>query len=140
MFSGEDLLAILAKASYVAVNDYEGKMLEEKTGRSLRELANGVKALVITRGAEGSVIHADGRSYDIPCVKADEVVDPTGCGDAYRAGLLYGIVNKWDWVKAGRLAAVMGALKIASRGGQNHTASRPEIAQRFRAAFGQPLD
>src|SRR5579871_2674289 len=140
MFSGEDLLGIMAKAAYVAVNDYEGKLLEEKTGRPLRELATRVQALIMTRGAEGSIIHTGGRTIEIPCVKADAIVDPTGCGDAYRAGLLYGIAKKWEWEKTGRLAAVMGALKIASRGGQNHQASREQIAQRFKAAFGQALD
>jgi adenosine kinase len=136
MFSGEELLAMVGKASYVAVNDYEGKMLEERTGRALRELARGVRALIMTRGAEGSLIFAGGSTYEIPCVKAEAVVDPTGCGDAYRAGLLYGIVNQWDWSKTGRLASLMGAIKIASRGGQNHSPSRDQIVERFHSAFG----
>jgi len=140
MFSGEELLGIVQKASYVAVNDYEGKLLEEKTGRTLADLAGRVKALIMTRGAEGSLIYADGRRHEIPCVKAASVVDPTGCGDAYRSGLLYGIVNKWEWPKTGRLAALMGALKIAHRGGQNHTPGREEIAREFRSAFGQALN
>jgi adenosine kinase len=140
MFSGEDLHGLLAKASYLAVNDYEGKMLEEKTGRPLAQLASGLKALIITRGAEGSTILAAGRSHEIPCVRPDALIDPTGCGDAYRAGLLYGISRQWDWGKTGRLASLMGALKIASRGGQNHQASREEIARRFSAAFGMDLD
>ena len=93
MFNGEELLDMIGRASYVAVNDYEGKMLEEKTGRKLEDLATRVKALIVTRGAEGSTIFADGRRIDIPCVKAEQVVDPTGCGDAYRAGLLYGIAR-----------------------------------------------
>jgi adenosine kinase len=135
MFGGAELLAFVEQASYVAVNDYEGKMLEEKTGLSLDALARKVKALIVTRGAEGSHIYADGQRLDIPCVKAQAVVDPTGCGDAYRAGLLYGIGAGMDWVSTGRLASVMGALKIASRGGQNHAAGRERIASLYREHF-----
>ncbi len=94
-----------------------------------------LKALIITRGSEGSEIYADGQRIVIPCVEADAVVDPTGCGDAYRSGLLYGISNGFDWLTAGRLAAVMGAIKIAHRGGQNHQPSREEIAARYQRAF-----
>src|SRR5216683_2272499 len=120
MFSGEELLAFVDQASYVAVNDYEGRMLEERTGRKLEDMAQELKALVLTRGAEGSIIYANGERIEIPCVRAVEVVDPTGCGDAYRAGLLYGLAAGFDWPKTGRLAALMGSIKIASRGGQNH--------------------
>jgi len=139
MFSGEELLAFVDQASYLAVNDYEGRLLEERTGSKLEKLAHGLKALILTRGAEGSMIYVDGRRIDIPCVKAAEVVDPTGCGDAYRAGLLYGIAASFDWEKTGRLAALMGAIKIASRGGQNHKVSRDEIAQLFRENFKSDL-
>ena len=139
MFSGEEVLAFLKDATYLAVNDYEGKMVEEKTGRSLAELASLVRAVIVTRGAAGSTIFADGARHDIPCVKASDLVDPTGCGDAYRAGLLYGIGRKWDWQKTGQLASLMGSLKIASRGGQNHHATREEIGACYRAAFGAPL-
>lgn len=103
---------------------------------SLEQLAGDVRALIVTRGGEGSDIYADGRRYDIPCVGAEQILDPTGCGDAYRSGLLYGIANGYDWEKTGRLAAVMGAIKIASRGGQNHQPSREEIGERYRRAFG----
>jgi len=139
MFSGDELLSFVEQATYVAVNDYEGKLLEERTGRRVEELATKVKALIVTRGAEGSHIHADGKQFDIPCVKATEVVDPTGCGDAYRAGLLYGIAAGFAWPKTGRLAALMGSIKIASRGGQNHTISRGEISRRYRENFGTDL-
>jgi adenosine kinase len=136
MFSGEEVLAFLKDATYLAVNDYEGKMVEEKTGRSLADLASLVRAVIVTRGAEGSTIFADGKRHDIPTVTASKVVDPTGCGDAYRAGLLYGIGQGWDWEKTGRLASLMGSLKIASRGGQNHQATRDAIGARYREAFG----
>jgi adenosine kinase len=139
MFSREEIEEFLGHASYVAVNDYEGKMLEEKTGRKLEELARGVKALVATLVAQGSLIYAGDKRYEIPSVKAEQVVDPTGCGDAYRAGLLYGIARGWDWDTTGRLASLMGAIKIAHRGAQNHTPSREEIAARFKRAFGQSL-
>jgi len=137
MFSGEEIGEFLRAAAYVAVNDYEGKMLEEKTGRKLEDLARGAKALVVTLGAQGSLIFAGGKRHEIPTAKADKVVDPTGCGDAYRAGLLYGISHGWDWDSTGKLASVMGAIKIAHRGAQNHTAGRAEIEARFKSAFGR---
>ncbi|MSQ52758.1 MAG: carbohydrate kinase family protein [Betaproteobacteria bacterium] len=136
MFDGKDLLAFVAQAAYVAVNDYEGKMLEEKTGKSLEAIAKMVKALIVTRGAEGSTIIAEGQRIDIPCVKAKEILDPTGCGDAYRAGLLYGIAKGMDWQATGQLASVMGSLKIASRGGQNHAVTREIVAKVYKDAFG----
>ena len=136
MFSAEELNEFLALADYVAVNDYEGKLLEERTGRSLEALAGKVKALVQTLGAKGSVVYAGGKKHEIPSVKADALVDPTGCGDAYRAGLLYGIANGWDWPSTGRLGAVMGAIKISQRGAQNHAPSREEIEARYKSAFG----
>ena len=139
MFSGDELIEFIGMADYLALNDYEGQLMQEKTGQTIEKLAEQVKALVVTLGARGSRIYADGQCHEIPCVAADAVVDPTGCGDAYRAGLLYGVARGWDWQTTGQLAAVMGAIKIASRGGQNHKASREEIAQRFQLAFGKTL-
>ena len=139
MFTGGELLAFVEQASYLAVNDYEGRMLEERTGRKLESLAPELKALVLTRGAEGSIIYANGERIEIPCVEAEAVVDPTGCGDAYRAGLLYGIASNFDWHKTGRLASLMGAIKVASRGGQNHSVTRDELRRLFRSNFGSDL-
>jgi len=139
LFSGEELLHCLKLASYCTVNDYEAKLLCERTGRSLEQLAGEVDALVVTLGPEGSLIYADGGCIEIPCVKAGELVDPTGCGDAYRAGLLFGIANNYDWRRTGRLASLMGSIKIASRGGQNHAPGRDEIGTRFKVAFGESL-
>lgn len=139
MFNGEELLDFIDKADYVAVNDYEGQLLQERTGRTLAALAQLVKGLVVTKGAAGSVIYSDGQQIEIPCVKPDELVDPTGCGDAYRAGLLYGIANGMDWKATGQLGSLMGALKIAQRGGQNHSFSRDEIGQRYFEAFGNRI-
>jgi len=136
MFNGDELLACLKLAAYCTVNDYEARLLCERTGRSIESLADEVEALIVTRGGEGSTIHAAGRKIEIPCVTPVSVEDPTGCGDAYRAGLLYGIGQGMDWEQCGRLASVMGAIKIASRGGQNHTPSRDEIAETYLKAFG----
>jgi len=139
MFSGEELLQFMRLADYVAVNDYEARLLQEKTGTSVEELARMVRAFVVTQGANGSVIHADGRLHRIPSARPQAVLDPTGCGDAYRAGLLYGISEGWDWPTAGRLASLMGAVKIASRGGQNHQATKDEIGARYQEAFGASI-
>ena len=120
------------------MNDYEARIIEDKTGRKVEEIARRM-AVVVTRGAEGSTVHADGRRFDVAAVKPDALVDPTGCGDAYRAGLLYGMVRGWTWEKSARLASVMGAIKIAHRGGQNHRPERAEIAARFRDSFAETL-
>jgi adenosine kinase len=136
MFSGDELMEFIKLADYACFNDYEAKLLCDRTACSLEALAGEVRALIVTRGGEGSHIYANGQRYDIPCVKAEQVIDPTGCGDAYRSGLLYGIAAGWDWEKTGRLAAVMGAIKIAHRGGQSHCPSRENIAERYTQAFG----
>ena len=136
MFSGAELGEFIRLAQYVAVNDYEGKLLEERSGRKLAEIARDVKALICTMGAKGSVIFTGAERHEIPIVEAEKVVDPTGCGDAYRAGLLYGISQGWDWPSTGRLSALLGAIKIAQRGAQNHAPTRAEIEARFQRAFG----
>ena len=139
MFSGEELLDFLRFADYVTVNDYEARLLCERTGRTLDALALEVKALIVTLGANGSEIFADGQRIVIASVKPDSMVDPTGCGDAYRAGLLHGITSGWSWEKTGRLASLMGSIKIAHRGGQNHKPTKEDIAARYRAAFSEDL-
>ena len=135
MFNGEELLHFIEMATYLAVNDYESQVIQDKTGLNLEQLASKVTALVVTLGGQGSHIYADGQRFEVPCVKASSIVDPTGCGDAYRAGLLYGIANGWDWPTCGRLASTMGAIKIASRGGQNHTPTRAEIENIYAQAL-----
>jgi len=139
MFSGEDLLAMLAGARALTVNDYEARMVEQKTGLTVAELARRVEAVVVTRGAEGSEIHTGGRQVSVPAVKPDALVDPTGCGDAFRAGLLHGLAQGWDWTRSARLASLMGSIKIAFRGGQNHNPSKGEIERRYLEAFGEKL-
>jgi adenosine kinase len=140
MFDGTDLMDFLRLADYCTVNDYEAKLLTERTGKSLEALAHAVKALIVTLGANGSEIYTEGRRIVIPPVPPSVVVDPTGCGDAYRAGLLYGIARGWDWEKTGKLAGLMGSLKIAHRGGQNHRPTRDEIAALFLSACSERLD
>ena len=137
ILSGEELLHCLNLARYCTVNDYEASLMSDKTGLSVEQLAERVDALVVTLGAGGSVIHAGGQRIEVPVVKVDQLVDPTGCGDAYRAGLLYGIANGWDWLRSGQLAAVMGAIKIGHRGGQNHRPSRKDIARIHADACGE---
>ena len=137
MFNGEELMNFIRQADYVAANDYEAKLLQERTGKSIEDLSRLVKAVVVTQGAQGSLVFIGGKSETIPAVKPAQVVDPTGCGDAYRAGLLYGIASDLDWPTTGRLASLLGSIKIAQRGAQNHQFTRDEISQRFRDAFGR---
>ena len=136
MFNGEDLMNFINIASYVTVNDYEAQLLQERTGKTLAQIAGQVKALIVTLGAKGSEIYAGGKKFDIPCVKPAAVLDPTGCGDAFRAGLLYGITHALDWAVNGRLASLIGSLKIAQRGPQNHSFTRDSIAALYRENFG----
>ncbi|MGG7604485.1 carbohydrate kinase family protein [Massilia sp. BKSP1R2A-1] len=136
MFSGEELIRFIDQASYLACNDYEFEVVMDRTGLSLADIAARLDALIVTRGGDGSDIYAGGEHHRIPALKVDTIADPTGCGDAYRAGLLYGITNGYDWPTTGRIASVLGAIKIASIGGQNHTFTPEEIAQKFEAAFG----
>ena len=139
MFDGDELLNFVNLADYVATNDYEAKLLQQRTGKNVAELSRSVKALVVTQGAKGSSIYTDGRRVDVPAVPPTHIVDPTGCGDAYRAGLLYGISNDFDWEMTGRLASLLGSIKIAQRGPQNHELTRDSVAERFREAYGTAL-
>ena len=135
MFDGAELLNFVEQADYVTVNDYEAKLLQDKTGKSIEELAARTRALIVTLGAKGSLIYSEGKQINIPAATATEVLDPTGCGDAYRAGLLHGIQQGWDWESSGRLASLMGAIKIASRGGQNHKPTHDELSDLFKKQF-----
>jgi adenosine kinase len=130
LFSGAELIEMVDCAKYVAVNDYEARLLAERTGLSIEAIAARVDALIVTRGGE---------VLEIPAVRPAALVDPTGCGDAYRAGLLYGIGQRWDWERTGRLASLLGSMKIASRGGQNHALGRDAVAALYGERFGQAL-
>jgi adenosine kinase len=139
MFDGEELRTFIAQATWVAVNDYEWQVLQQKTGWTAAQVLEQVEALIVTRGSEGSVIHTRKGEIHIPCAKAAAVVDPTGCGDAYRAGLLYGLLNDLDWETTGRIASLMGAIKIEHQGPQNHTFTLEQFKKRYKAAFGRKL-
>ena len=139
MFDGADLERFIEQASWMAVNDYEWELIAERTGLSPASIAERVEALIITRGAEGSTIHAGGTAHQIPAVAAAQTVDPTGCGDAYRAGLIHGITHSMDWETTGRVASLCGAIKIAHPGTQNHTFELDEFAERFAEAFGRSM-
>jgi len=136
MFNGEELSRFIEQATYVTVNDYEGEMLAERTGQSLDEIANQVKALIVTKGGEGSEIYADGKIINIPLAKISVAQDPTGCGDAFRGGLLYGMMNGMDWETSGRIASLCGAIKIEQLGPQNHSFSMDEFKTRYKENFG----
>ncbi len=135
MFSGEELARFVGQATWVTVNDYEWQLLQQKTGWNVRELTQRVAALIVTRGAAGSVIHTRDGEIAIPCAPAAAVVDPTGCGDAYRAGLIHGLLHGLDWLSTGHIASLMGAIKIESRGTQNHRFTRAEFDARLASAF-----
>ena len=139
MFDGDDLKKFIDQASYVSVNDYEAQLVEDRTGLSPHEIAERVDALIITRGGEGSHIYTKGHRYEIPVAKANELNDPTGCGDAYRAGLLYGLMNDMDWETTGRIAGLMGAIKIECHGTQNHSFTMDEFEKRFAESYGRKM-
>jgi adenosine kinase len=138
-FDRAELLGFVERSRWIAVNDYEAQLLRDRTGEDMTTLAKRVDALIITRGAQGSVIMTGSREIAIPAARADAVVDPTGCGDAYRAGLIYGLIQGLDWETTGRIASLLGALKIAHAGTQNHRFTAGEFAARFRAAFGRAI-
>lgn len=139
LFSGDELTEMIDGAAVVTVNDYEAQLLAERTGLTEEAIARRVDALVITLGGEGSRIHTEGATIHVPAVPAAELVDPTGCGDAYRAGLLYGMAQRWDWQKSGRLASLLGSIKIGSRGGQNHAVDRDAVASLYSKHFDANL-
>ncbi len=135
MFNGEELLEFVELADWVTVNDYEAKLMEERTGLNPEQLAAKVKALIVTKGGDGSLIHTAGEILEIPSAKPKAVVDPTGCGDAYRAGLLYGLTEELDWETTGRIASLLGAIKIETAGTQNHGFTLTAFKERFRENF-----
>lgn len=140
LFNGQELAQMIEEATYVTVNDYESCLLQERTGLTERQIAERVEAYIITRGAKGSEIHSRSGTLNIPAASAIRVVDPTGCGDAYRAGLIYGLMNEMDMATAGRIASLMGALKIEHLGPQNQRFDYEEFAEQFRQQFGYALD
>jgi adenosine kinase len=139
MFGGEELRQFVEQAAWVTVNDYEWQLLKERTGWDVDDLKRRVKGLIVTRGAKGSTIYTPEMDFDIPAARPATVSDPTGCGDAYRAGLLFGFMAGYDWPTVGRVASLMGAIKIECHGTQNHRFTREEFQEKFEASFGEPL-
>ena len=135
-FGGEELVNFIDQSTWVCVNDYESELLQERTGMSPHEIAERVEALVVTLGGEGSHIYTENRRIDVPAALVRDVVDPTGCGDAYRAGLLYGLMNKLEWETTGRIASLLGAIKIAHNGTQNHRFTLEEFKAKYKQEFG----
>ncbi len=136
MFDEPELTRLIKEADWLACNEYESSLIVERTGRSLKDLAGWVRALIVTLGKEGSVIYVGGDEIKIPAVVPKQAEDPTGCGDAYRAGLLYGLQNDMDWETTGRIASLMGAIKVESSGTQQHAFAPDEFRDRFRDSFG----
>jgi adenosine kinase len=136
MFDVEELKAFIDQAAYITVNDYESQLLQERMGMSLQQIASQVGALIVTKGAKGSEIFTDSAKIEIPIGRVTGAVDPTGCGDAFRAGLLYGITNGNNWEDVGKLASLMGAINVEHHGTQNHHFTIDEFAERFRESFG----
>jgi adenosine kinase len=139
MFDGEDLRHFISQATWVAVNDYEGQLLRERTGLDMEAIAAQVEALIVTRGGKGSLIYTDGELLEIPAVPPRQVLDPTGCGDAFRAGLLFGLIRGLPWKNTGRLASLLGSKKIEYQGTQNHTFSPESLMEDFKDAFGHAI-
>ncbi len=137
MFSGDELLELLDLATWATFNDYESALMQEVTGLSLEKIAERVDALIITLGGDGSKIYTEGKCIDIPSAKAKELKDPTGCGDAYRAGLLYGIMNDYEWEDTGRIASLLGSIKIEHHGTQNHSFTLEQFKARYKESFGR---
>ena len=138
MFDGDDLAQFIAQATWLAVNAYESELLQQKTAQSLKQIAAQVDALIVTRGAQGADIYAD-KLIHVDAAKISNAVDPTGCGDAFRGGLLYGLAQKLDWQTCAQIASTMGAIKIESAGTQNHRFTKAEFEKRYRESFGQAI-
>jgi len=139
MFGGEELRAFVEQADWVTVNDYEWQMLKERTEWDIEDFKERLRGLVVTEGSQGSSIYTPEGDFEIPVASVSEIKDPTGCGDAYRAGLLHGLISGYDWRTVGRIASLMGAIKIECHGTQNHRFTRDEFEARFMANFGEPL-
>ncbi len=139
MFSGDELRQFIDLSTWVTVNNYEWELLKSVTGWELSDIRSRIEALIVTRGAEGSVIYTNQGDIEIPPVKPNVVNDPTGCGDAYRAGLLFGLMNTKDWITTGRIASLMGAIKVESHGTQNHSFSMENFEKRFEINFGESI-
>ncbi|MCK9367971.1 MAG: carbohydrate kinase family protein [Metallibacterium scheffleri] len=140
LFNGAEFRVFIEQAQYVTVNDYESQLLQQHTGWNEQQIAARVRAYIVTHGPRGSLIHTGKGSIEIPPAHERRITDPTGCGDAYRAGLIFGLMRDCDWATAGRMASLMGALKIEYPGTQNQRFGYAEFAEQFRQQFGYALD
>ena len=140
MFDGDDLKQFIELATWVTVNDYEWQLMKDRTGYTSADVTARTEALIVTRGAEGSLIYTGTDQLEIPVAKPSQITDPTGCGDAYRAGLLFGLLHKLDWPTTGCIAALMGAIKIECHGTQNHVFTPQEFMSRYTANFGENFE
>jgi adenosine kinase len=136
MFNGDELKEFIDQATWLTLNDYESELMQERTGLSLENIAAKVDALIVTMGGQGSKIYTGGQCINIPSAKPKAIVDPTGCGDAYRAGLLYGLLNELDWETTGLIASLMGAIKIEHNGTQNHVFTMDDFKMCYLENFG----
>ena len=136
MFDGADLKFFIKQAAYVIVNEYEWEILSERTGYTEADITAQVSALIVTLGAQGSVIHTKDKPHQIPIVHSNDAVDPTGCGDAYRAGLLYGLQHGLPWETIGHIASLMGTIVVEHAGTQNHRFKLGDFKARFKENFG----
>lgn len=139
LFSGDEFRSMIEKATYVIVNDYESQLLQQRTGWSATDIASKVTAYIITQGPRGSLIHVNGEIITVPPARERKVVDPTGCGDAYRAGLIFGIMKNYDWKTIGNMASLMGALKVEHPGTQNQYFTYEQFATEFAEQFGYAI-
>jgi adenosine kinase len=139
MFSGNELVTFLEQATWAAFNDYEAQLMQERTGKTPQAMAQMLDGLIVTKGAKGAVIYGKGQRWEIPTAQVDSIADPTGCGDAFRAGLLYGLMNDIDWETTGRIASLMGAIKIEKPGTQKHSFTMDEFNSRFEQSFGRKI-
>lgn len=137
MFGGEDLERFVSQATWMTLNDYEWQLVQQKTGWTAGALVQRVAAVIVTHGAGGSTIHTRDGALEIPSAPVRAVVDPTGCGDAYRAGLIHGLLHGLDWRTTGHIASLMGAIKIESRGTQNHHFTRAAFDDRLGRAMAE---
>ncbi|MCQ9615456.1 carbohydrate kinase family protein [Paenalcaligenes niemegkensis] len=136
LFTGDDLNKMLNLAQILTANDYEGQVIAQRTGKSMDEIAATMQAVVITRGAEGATLYTEGTQTHIDAIQVSQLADPTGCGDSHRAGLLYGLTKGWNLYESCCLGNVMGSIKIASQGPQNHKPSKREVSELLKQHYG----
>ena len=140
LFTGEEFRTMIEQGDYAIVNDYESELLQARTEWTTEQIAERVKAYIVTRGPKGSTVYEGKKTHVIPPAHERRIVDPTGCGDAYRAGLIFGLMRGMDWPTTGRIASLMGTLKIEHPGTQNQRFTYDEFADQFRQQFGYALD